>query len=177
MTFWETFFIATFSGGAAGAVIRYLLDTKKQQYENTLKLHETWWNSDFSKYRDEIFEIIKDLEGPEEARKLSSEFLRCVADGNATSHPAWNSFKRIVVFFADLNVWIEKGLIDRALAYRMFGEAQYYWFKPLIDEVRPHVGQRIGVRWMKDVSKLEEKFRKFKSKDEASRQKVPRAAA
>lgn len=73
----------------------------------------------------------------------------------------------MVFFFADLNTYIEKNLVNPSLAYRLFGAAQYAWFEPLIDAIRPEVKDS-RVRWVWETKSLSAKFKAIATKDEAA---------
>ncbi|WP_444994751.1 hypothetical protein [Aliikangiella sp. IMCC44359] len=77
-------------------------------------------------------------------------------------------FYAFSVLFSDLNVYIEKNIVDIDVCYRLFGESQYYWFAPLIKEVREVVGDKANVRWTWETQLLEEKFEKIRATDKES---------
>jgi hypothetical protein len=170
MGFWETLLTSIITGGLAGAVVRYVLDARRERIEYTLRLHEEWWKPEFHQMRQAVFELVEDLQSVGGGER-STEFLRQVEQGALLKHPAGPAFARIVFFFADLNACLDKRVVDRRLAYRMFGESQFFWFEPLIIAVREKVKDNQRVRWAWEVNSLSAKFSRIRAKDEARRAK------
>ncbi len=91
-----TYLLPFISGGLMGALVRYLLDRKKDKNELAIKLHEVWWSKEFVEHRDSIYTIVKDFDTEE--RVLSKEFLNGIRK-NQKHEEYWRSFTRLVFFF------------------------------------------------------------------------------
>jgi hypothetical protein len=166
MDFWQALLVSLLSGGVAGAVVRYFLDVRKARFEYTMKLHREWSSVEYHKMRMAVWAIVEDLTRPEGPGEVATAFLDHATKGTTTDHPAGPAFIHICVFFADLNACLDKSLVDPKFAYRLFGEAQYFGYKPLIDAVRngrPH-DKRGGRRWSVETSELETRFNALRPK-------------
>ena len=168
MRTWETLIVSLISGGLAGVIVRYLLDTRKSRHEYTMRLHEEWWTPQFVEMRSSVYTLAENFKRPTGPGETSKEFLASVEAGTFLSHPVGPAFVRIA-FFADLNACLDKRLVDRDLAYRLFGEAQFLWFEPLLAAVAKHIGQKPGVRWVWEIESLGRTFDAIRSRDQRRR--------
>jgi hypothetical protein len=91
MSFWQTLLPSLIAGGVtgglAGAIVRYLLDTHKQRYEYTMRLHENWWRPEFHQMRSQVYELVEDYKNPSGPGEKSKKFLASVAQGDVLAHP------------------------------------------------------------------------------------------
>ena len=166
MAFWVTLIASMITGGLAGALVRYVLDKRREQIAYTMKLHEQWWSEEFQRMRRAVFELVSDFSAAGGPGEKSLEFLAQFQHEGRFEHPAGPAFVRIVFFFSDLNACLDKKVVDKRLAYRLFGESQYFWFEPLIDAVRDKVKRNPQVRWAWEINSLSSKFTKIKERDE-----------
>ena len=132
-----------------------------------MKLHEEWWKQDFRTARTVVYEVVEDLDRVGGPGPKYIELLGHYRNKTGANDPTCQSFARLVFFFADLNTYIEKNLVNPSLAYRLFGAAQYAWFEPLIDAIRPEVKDS-RVRWVWETKSLSAKFKAIATKDEAA---------
>ena len=167
------FIIAIISGGIGGGLVRYILDTRKAKREYAIKLHREWWSAKFSQRRSEVYKIVEDLHPTGGHGPDAEAFLRHVKDRTVLQHPSGRSFFQIAFFFADINACLDKKLLDADFTYRLFGASQYYWFQPLIEEVRKNLpNQTDDIRWKWETKELEKKFDPFREKDIAKKNKL-----
>jgi hypothetical protein len=150
-----------------GAVVRYYLDDRKQRLEFAMKLHEEWWKEDFRKARTTIYEIVEDMKRVGGPGPKYLELLNHCRNKTGTNDPAHQAFACLAFFFADLNTYLEKGLVDTDLAYRLFGAAQYAWFEPLFDKIRPEIEDQ-RVRWAWETKSLSKRFKAIANEDDAA---------
>lgn len=133
-------------------VVRYYPDIQMQRLEFSMKLPEEWWKADFREARAIVYEICKDLDRVPRGPKYL-KLLGHYQNKTGTTDPEYQSFTRLAFFFADLNTYLEMKLVNPELVYRLFGEAQYAFFEPLFDEIRPEVRDD-RVRWVWETKSL-----------------------
>lgn len=146
----------------------YRARLRSEQAHNAARLHEKWWSTDYAEARQTVYTIVEDWRRDGEKSRV---FLNYYSSPQSYSErPAeLEDFAKLVFFFADLNVYIDKGLIDAKLAHRLFGSSQYAWFKDFIGEVRRRIanrekeaGEHKLIRWVDETKSLERKFSKYK---------------
>ena len=141
---------------------------RSEQAHNAARLHEKWWSTDYAEARQTVYNVVEDWK--RDGRK-SKEFLDYYSSPHSHQRPKeLRAFAKLVFFFADLNVYIDKGLIDSKLAYRLFGSSQYAWFQDFISEVRKKIENRETradenkcIRWVDETKSLEKEFSKLRN--------------
>ncbi len=156
-------------GGLGSVILTNYLNNRKSKLEYVMELHKTWWNSDFQKARRNVYEVAKDItfKSSKDYTDETNYFLKCASENKLNTYKTGRQFIKIVFFFADLNACLDQGIVDKKLAYRLFGASQYEHFRPLIKRTREEIEKcyssnlspvDISIRWIKETKELDTIF-------------------
>lgn len=150
-----------------GTVVMYAVQRRSSRIAEITRLHELWWGTELDGARKKIFPFIEEWNG---GGGTITPIIRSYRGRSSEFEVERRMIGRIAFFFADLNAMIDAGLVHEGFAYRVFGEAQFFWFSPFLlavaNEVEP--AHRAGststgsvVRWIPEVRGLEQRFRRL----------------
>lgn len=151
-------------------VSNYLNQLRLERASNANKFHERWWSNEYSAARQNVDELVKCLENKGKKDDSIQNFLNCFPEPKIEHLKPEKqkelkiyrrNFVKLVFFFADLNVYIDEKLISIELADRLFGKAQYEWFKDLIFEVREKIKDEL--RLEREVRSIPEELIRIKA--------------
>ena len=140
-----------------------MLKRRNSQTAEVGRLHELWWGEQFNDARGDVYAFVKEWED-------NNRTITPIIESYRKQLPALESERRtvgrIAFFFADLNAMIDEGLVSERFAYRIFGEAQFFWFSAFLLAIANEIEirQRADatgktVRWVEEVRALERRFR------------------
>ncbi len=143
----------------------YFAQRRNSQTAEVGRLHELWWSEQFKDARRDVYAFVEEWEG-------NGRSITPIIESYREQLPALESERRtigrIAFFFADLNAMIDEGLVSERFAYRIFGEAQFFWFSGFLLAIANEIEirQRANadatgktVRWVEEVRALERRFR------------------
>ncbi len=123
------------------------------------RLHEVWWSDDMVAVRDRVYSLCRDqAHGGPAAAALVSYYVRPLEEPEP---PGRAAFAKLVGFFDNLEACISSGLVDERLAWRLFCEAHYLDYQPLVAAVRDAICSHRGCKlppWLEMTRELEARF-------------------
>ncbi len=156
--------IIIFSISLAVSVWSFAFQFRSSRVTHTERLHEAWWTAEMMQIRNVVYGLCREL-----ARDPA-----CVADLVAyyesplstPEPPGRPEFAKLIGFFCNLEICLESGVIDEKLACRLFAEAHYADYQPLIALLRVSILQcasRHGKlpQWLEMTRDLERRFARY----------------
>lgn len=133
------------------------------------RLHELWWSDDMMAVRDKVYALCRDhAHGGPAAAALVAYYEHPL---EAPEPPGRAAFAKLVGFFDNLEACIASGLVDERLAWRLFCEAHYLDYQPLIATVREAICSHRGRElppWLEMTRELERRFARQGTKFQTS---------
>jgi hypothetical protein len=134
---------------------------RSSRVSQTERLHETWWTPEMMKTRTIVYGLCREL----------AKHPSCLADLVAyyesplttAEPPGRTEFDKLIGFFCNLEICLDSGVVDERLTTRLFAEAHYADYQPLIALVRDSVlksASRGGTlpQWLEMTRDLERRF-------------------
>ena len=125
------------------------------------RLHELWWSDDMMAVRDKVFALCRDhARGGPTAAALVAYYEHPLEQAEP---PGRAAFAKLVGFFDNLEACIDGGLVDERLAWRLFCDAHYHDYQPLIAAVREAICSHRGRElppWLAMTMDLEARFKR-----------------
>ena len=144
------------------AGLAFMTNQKMSKASEVMRLHELWWGSEYKTYREAVNGYVEDFNDNGQA---DTPLIMSYGSRNDEYKEEKRMIAFIAFFFADMNVMIDERIISKKLAFRIFGEAQFFWFRDFflavatrIDELHRSSPEDKVVRWTGDVRALNEKF-------------------
>lgn len=142
----------------------FFVQQRSERRRYTAQLHDFFWSEDFKRVRELVWiERDKWLREGDEA-KIIQYFVKPEFDLEKPrdTSEAERAVVRLLFFFADLNRYIDRKIVDRQLALELFGDAQYRWFSDFVEGIRKVVregpkGRKTFPRWVSETESLERK--------------------
>jgi hypothetical protein len=127
----------------------------------TERLHETWWTTEMMHTRDVVYGLCRDLS--RDPSCLAALVAYYESPLISTEPPGRSEFARLIGFFCNLEICLDAGVIDEKLTTRLFAEAHYADYQPLIALVRDAIlkcASRGGKlpQWLEMTRDLERRF-------------------
>ncbi|MDW1665778.1 hypothetical protein R7F06_22590 [Vibrio sp. Vb2656] len=158
------------AGSFLGALAIYSNQRKQNQSSEVARLHQMWWSEEMHTHRSTAFKCITEWEAND---KKITPIIKSYRDGTNSYSMEKKSIARVAFFFADLNAMIDQGIINEKLAFRIFGDAQFFWFSHFLSSIANEIelkgrtqrdnSNRV-VRWVIEVRELDKRFSKIAQK-------------
>ena len=127
-----------------------------------------WWGDEFREIRGKVFSFVDQWENNE---KRMTPIIKSYKETTSDFAQERRAIARIAFFFADLNAMIDAQLVDENFAYRLFGDAQFFWFSEFLLAIANEIefrstaaDARRVVRWVKEVRELDQRFRRMSNR-------------
>lgn len=157
----QLYSLSIFSLSLAVSIWSFAFQFRSSRVTHTERLHEAFWTIGMMHTRDVVYGL---------CRKLAQD-PACVADLVAyyesplttPEPPGRPEFAKLIGFFCNLEICLESGVIDEKLTFRLFAEAHYADYQPLIALLRVSLLQctrRKGKlpQWLEMTRDLERRF-------------------
>lgn len=168
---WINIFSASGAFGSFLAAL-FIFWSQKTQNQSTevARLHQMWWSDELKGHREVAFNCVQEWN---DNGKNSTPLIKSFRDRSADFVEEKRSIARVAFFFADLNAMIDEGLVNRRLAFRIFGDAQFFWFSNFllcigneleVKGITKQDSEKRVVRWVTEVRELDKRFNKIAKK-------------
>ena len=168
MADWASIVAAT---GALGSFLAALFVFRSQknrdQAAEVSRLHQMWWGEEMHEPRITTFRHVQEWE--ENGRNVTP-IVKSYRESTSEFESEKLSIARVAFFFADLNAMIDEKLVNEKLAFRVFGDAQFFWFSHFLlaianeHEIKGNTkkddSNRV-IRWVVEVRSLDERFKRI----------------
>jgi len=154
--------LIVFSMSLALSIWNFSYNLRSSRVTQTGRLHEAWWSKEMIETRNVVFGMCRSLAKDDtSADDLIAYYLRPLT----TPEPAGRAaFAKLLGFFSNVEICLESGVLDERLTCRLFSEAHYADYYPLIAKVRTAILQDTGDRgmphWLQMTIDLEKRFRR-----------------
>jgi len=157
-------------GSFLAALGVYCSQKRMSQAAETARLHQMWWSDEFREIRTTVFSFVDEWEKNE---KRITSIIKSYKETTSDFEQERRAVARIAFFFADLNAMIDAKLVDEDFAYRIFGDAQFFWFSEFLLAIANEIelrrrstaaDDRRVVRWVKEVRELDQRFRRMSNR-------------
>jgi hypothetical protein len=127
----------------------------------TERLHETWWTPEMMQTRNIVFGLCRDM--AKDPSCLDALVAYYESPLTIPEPPGRTEFDKLIGFFCNLEICLDTGVIDEKLTTRLFAEAHYADYQPLIALVRDATlkcARRGGKlpQWLEMTRGLERRF-------------------
>jgi hypothetical protein len=134
---------------------------RSSRVTQTERLHETWWSAEMMRTRIIVYGLCRDM--ATDPARLSALVAYYDSPLTTTEPPGRTEFDRLIGFFCNLAICLDAGVIDEKLTTRLFAEAHYADYQPLISVVREGIlkcASRNGKlpQWLEMTRDLERRF-------------------
>lgn len=155
--------LIVFSLSLTLSVWSFTFQFRSSRVTQTERLHETWWTTEMMQTRNTVYGICRDV-GKDPSR-LAALVAYYESPLTTTEPPGRTEFDRLIGFFCNLEICLDAGVIDEKLTTRLFAEAHYADYQPLIALVRDAVlkcASRHGKlpQWLEMTRDLERRFQR-----------------
>jgi len=152
-----------FSLSVALSVWSFAYQFRSSRVTQTERLHEFWWTADMMQTRDVVYGLCRDYE--KDPACLASLVAYYESPLTTIEPPGRSEFAKLIGFFCNLEICLDTGVIDEKLTTRLFAEAHYADYQPLIALVRDATlksASRAGKlpQWLEMTRDLERRFRR-----------------
>lgn len=156
--------VTIFSISLTFSIWTFIRTTRQARHAQAARLHESWWTDDMMKVRDQVYALCRDQAQNGSAAALLIGYYG--ASLQSAEPPGRAAFSKLIGFFSNLEVCIAAGLVDEKLAMRLFGEAHYADYQPLIAAVRLAIAERpernhVLPQWLQVTVDLERRFERL----------------
>jgi hypothetical protein len=157
-------------GSFLAALGVYRSQKRMSQAAETARLHQMWWGDEFREIRTTVFSFVDEWEKNE---KRITSIIKSYKETTSDFEQERRAVARVAFFFADLNAMIDAKLVDENFAYRIFGDAQFFWFSEFLLAIANEIelrrrstaaDDRRVVRWVKEVRELDQRFRRMSNR-------------
>jgi hypothetical protein len=137
--------------------------TMAARVAQTQRMHELWWSEDMTRARNEVFALCRQMAlGSGEVQAMIDYYVDPI---QKPEPPCRASFLKLMSFFCNLEICIESKLVEPKLATKLFGQAHFIDYLPLIVFVRNGIQQahkdRPASPWLQLTLDLERRFSKI----------------
>jgi hypothetical protein len=150
-----------FSLSVTLSVWSFAYQFRSSRVTQTERLHEAWWTTEMMQTRDIVYGLCRDLA---KDRSCLADLVAYYESPLTTAEPPGRSeFSKLIGFFCNLQICLDSGVIDEKLTTRLFAEAHYADYQPLIALVRESIlksASRGGQlpQWLEMTRDLERRF-------------------
>jgi hypothetical protein len=116
------------------SVWNYSFQFRSSRVNQTERLHETWWTTDMMRTRDVVYGLCREV--ATDPSRLAGLVAYYEAPLTTAEPPGRSEFNKLIGFFCNLEICLDSGVIDENLTTRLFAEAHYADYQPLIAIVR-----------------------------------------
>lgn len=158
------------AGSFLGALAIYSNQKQQNQSSEVARLHQMWWSEEMNAHRVAAFKCVTEWEAND---KKVTPVIKSYRESSDNYSSEKKSIARVAFFFADLNAMIDEKLINEKLAFRIFGDAQFFWFSHFLLSIANEIelkgrtqrdaSNRV-VRWVNEVRNLDVRFSKLAEK-------------
>jgi hypothetical protein len=153
--------LIVFSLSLTLSVWNFAYQFRSSRVAQTERLHETWWTIEMMQTRNIVFGLCRDL--TKDPSRLASLVAYYESPLTTTEPPGRSEFAKLIGFFCNLEICLDAGVIDEKLTTRLFAEAHYADYQPLIALVRESIlncASRGGKlpQWLEMTRDLERRF-------------------
>ena len=150
-----------FSLSVTLSVWSFAYQFRSSRVTQTERLHETWWTTEMMHTRDIVYGLCRDLK--KDPSCLAHLVAYYESPLTTTEPPGRSEFAGLIGFFCNLEICLDSGVVDERLTTRLFAEAHYADYQPLIALVRDSVlksASRGGTlpQWLEMTRDLERRF-------------------
>jgi hypothetical protein len=136
---------------------------RSSRVTQTERLHETWWTAEMMQTRNIVYGLCRDL--AKDKSCLAHLVAYYESPLTTTEPPGRSEFAKLIGFFCNLEICLDSGVVDEKLATRLFAEAHYADYQPLIALVRESIlkcASRGGKlpQWLEMTRDLERRFQR-----------------
>ena len=134
---------------------------RSSRVTQTERLHEVWWTREMIETRDEVYAMCRAFAlDPTSADPLIEYYQHPLS---TPEPPGRAAFSKLVGFFCNLEICLASGVLDNRLATRLFAEAHYADYQPLIHRLREAIAhnstpERPLPQWLDMTLDLERRF-------------------
>ncbi len=126
--------LIVFSLSLSLSVWSFAYQFRSSRVTQTQRLHESWWTTEMMQTRDIVYGLCRDLaKDPSRHARLVAYYESPLTEPEP---PGRAEFGKLIGFFCNLEICLQSGVIDEKLATRLFAEAHYSDYQPLIESVR-----------------------------------------
>jgi hypothetical protein len=159
--------LTVFSLSLSLSVWSFAYNLRSSRVTQTERLHEVWWTNEMVETRNEVFAMCRGMAGDDSAVKALVAYYK--APLTTAEPPGRAAFAKLVGFFCNIEICLSSGVIDEHLTCRLFAEAHYADYQPLMERLRKELvrsgptGQSLP-HWMAMTVDLERRFARHGAK-------------
>ena len=171
MTDWISVIAASGAlGSFLAALFIYWSQKRQNQSTEVARLHQMWWSNEIKGHRELAFKCVQEWN---DNGKTVTPLIKSYRDNTTDYAEEKNSIAIVAFFFADLNAMLDEGLVNEKLAFRIFGDAQFFWFSSFLLSIGNELeikgsttrdNENRVVRWVTEIRELDKRFNQVASK-------------
>jgi hypothetical protein len=156
--------LIVFSLSLTLSVWSFAYQFRSSRVGQTQRLHEAWWTLEMMQTRDVVYGLCRDLaRDPSRHAKLVAYYESPLTEPEP---PGRAEFGKLIGFFCNIEICLQAGVIDEKLTTRLFAEAHYADYQPLIESVREAIlrcSRHHGKlpQWLQMTLDLEQRFSRY----------------